>query len=57
MEQELKDLRDSIDELTRAINGLNEGSIYAGNLADQIGWAAHQLQKINEANESKQKES
>ena len=57
MEQELKDLRDSIDELTRAINGLNEGSIYSGNLADQIGWAAHQLQKMNEANESKQKES
>jgi len=57
MENEIKNLRDSIDELTHAINSLNEGSIYAGNLADQIGWAAHQLQKMNEANESKQKES
>lgn len=51
--QVFEDLRESIDDLTDAIRSLDSSSVWAGNLADQIGWIAKELQELNDANKSK----
>ena len=53
--QVFQDLRESIDELTRAIDSFNDSSVWGGNLADQIGWLAKGLEDLNNANKSKEK--